>query len=131
MIKRTCNANARAFHDGKAGGIDGRKLVEVPVAKVYPRLLQIAQLAGKDFYDAKIIKGLFPREGDIPVGVAIKKCERLDDNRNGSVKLCACSLHQLPLLARLRVERIPRKRKGDPGAAVNENCLALPYHGSS
>ena len=59
MIERTCNANTRAFHDGKARGIDGRELVEVSATKVFPRLLQIAQLAGKDFYDGEIIRDCF------------------------------------------------------------------------
>ena len=50
MIERVCKPNSRALHDRKARGIDGRQFVQIRMTKVFPRLLQIAQLAGKDFY---------------------------------------------------------------------------------
>ena len=40
-------------------------------------------------------------ERHVSVGVAIKKCECLDENGNGGVKLRARSVQQLPLFSRL------------------------------
>jgi hypothetical protein len=83
------------------GGIDRRQFVQICASKVFPRLLQIARLAGKDFYGARPIDGFFPRQRHVSVGVAIKKCECLDDNGNGGVKLRARSVQLLPLFSRL------------------------------
>ncbi len=103
VIERVCKPNSRALHDREARRVDGRQFVQIRVAKVFPRLLQIAQLAGKDFYGAGLIDRFSPRQRHVPVGVAIEKCECLDDNGNGGVKLRACSMQQIPLLARLRM----------------------------
>src|SRR6266849_6884515 len=127
MIERVCKTNSRALHDRKTGGIDGRQLMQVRTSKVLPRLLQIAQLAGKDFRGAGLIDGFFPRQRHVPVGVAIEKCERLDDNGNGGVKLRARSVQQVPLLPCLRMERISRQREGYPCPAVDEHRLPLPH----
>jgi hypothetical protein len=75
-----CKPNSCALHDRKAGGIDRRQFVQICASKVFPRLLQIARLAGQDFYGAGPINGFFPRQRHVSVGVAIKKCECLDDS---------------------------------------------------
>jgi hypothetical protein len=40
-------ANSRAPHDRKAGGVDGGQLVLIRASKIFQRLLQVAQLAWK------------------------------------------------------------------------------------
>jgi hypothetical protein len=102
MIERVGKPNSRALHDRKAGGIDGGQLVQVRASKIFPRLLQIAQLAGKDFYGAGLTDGFFPRQRHVPVGVAIEECECLDDDGNAGMKFRAGSVQQVPLLSRLR-----------------------------
>ena len=92
VIERVCKPNSRALHDREARRVDGRQFVQIRVTKVFPRLLQIAQLAGKDFYGAGLIDRFSPRQRHVPVGVAVEKCECLDDNGNGGVKLRACSM---------------------------------------
>jgi hypothetical protein len=49
MIERVCKSDLGTVHDRKAGGIDGRQLVQVRPPKVFPGLLQITQFAGEDF----------------------------------------------------------------------------------
>ncbi len=46
-VKSKGDPDARTLHDGKAGGIHGRELVQVRAPEVLPRLFQIAQLARK------------------------------------------------------------------------------------
>ena len=49
VIERERNPDARALHDGEAGRVHGRQLVQVRAPKIFPspRPLQIAQLAQK------------------------------------------------------------------------------------
>ena len=47
MIERICEPNSHALHDRKAGGVDGGQLVQIRASKIFPRLLQIAQLNGR------------------------------------------------------------------------------------
>ena len=103
MIERVCKPDSRALHDGKAGGIDGRQLVQIRASKVLPRLLQVAQLARKNPYHAGFVDSFLLCQRDIPIGVTIEKCECLDDDGNGTVKLRACPAQQIPLLSRLRM----------------------------
>jgi hypothetical protein len=49
VIERVCKPNSRALHDREARRVDGRQFVQIRATKVFPRLLQIARLAGKDF----------------------------------------------------------------------------------
>jgi hypothetical protein len=77
MIERVCYSNSRSLHDGETGGIYCRQLVQARASKVVPRLFQIAQLAGKDFYRVGLIDGFFPCQRHVPVGVAIEKRECL------------------------------------------------------
>jgi len=42
MVERIRQPYARPFHDREAGGIDGRKLVQVGALEIVPGLLQIA-----------------------------------------------------------------------------------------
>ena len=106
MIEGVRNSNLGALHDCKARRIDGRQFVQVCASKVFPRLLQITQLTGKDFYGAGLIDGILPHQRHVPIGIAIEKCECLDENGNGGMKFRACTLQQVPLLSRLRVERV-------------------------
>jgi hypothetical protein len=103
VIERICEPDSRTLHDRKAGGIDGGQLVQVRASKVFPRLLQVARLARKNPYCAGFVDGFLPCQRDIPIGVAIEKCECLDDDGNGTVKLRACPAQQIPLLSRLRM----------------------------
>src|SRR5262249_18008523 len=57
MIERVCEPNSRALHDRKAGGVDGGQLVQIRASKIFPRLLQIAQLAWKNPYRAGLVDG--------------------------------------------------------------------------
>ena len=77
--------------------------MQVRASKVFPRLLQVARLARKNPYCAGFVDGFLPCQRDIPIGVAIEKCECLDDDGNGTVKLRACPAQQIPLLSRLRM----------------------------
>src|SRR5579859_6281205 len=105
--------------------------MEVATSKVGPRLLKVAQLAGENLYEAGLVDRLLPRQRDIPVGIALKECECLDDDRNGSMELCTGAVQSMPPLRCLLVQRISRQRKGDPRPAINESCLPLPHQGSS
>lgn len=130
VIERERKPNARAFHDGEAGRVHGRQLVQVRAPKIFPRLLQIAQLAGKDLDGSRLVDRTLLRQGHVPVGIALKKGECLNDHGNGGVKLRTGTLQNFPLVPRLRVQRIPRERKRDPRSAVDESGLALPHQGS-
>jgi hypothetical protein len=79
MVERVRNPDARAPHDGKAGGIDSRKLVKVSASKILPTLVQIAQFAGKDACNAGLRNRFFPAQGYVPGGIPIQKCKCLDD----------------------------------------------------
>jgi len=106
VVERVCKPNSRALHDREARRVDGRQFVQIRVTKVFPRLLQIAQLAGKDFYGSGLIYGLFPRQRHVPVGIAVEKRECLDDNGNGGVELGTSSVQSVPLLSCLHVQGI-------------------------
>jgi len=54
MIERVCESNSHALHDRKAGRVDGGQLVQIR-AKIFPRLLQIVQLAWKNPYRARLV----------------------------------------------------------------------------
>ena len=99
--------------------------------EIFPRSLQIAQVAGKDVESARPGYRVFPRQRHIPVGVAIEKGECLNDNRNGGVQPGAGRTQQVPLFPRLRMQRVSRQRQGDPRPAVDEDRFALSDHGSS
>ena len=99
--------------------------------KVFPRSLQIAQVADKNLEGVQPVYRLFPRQRHIPSGVAVEKRECLDDDRNRGVQPGAGSEQQFPLLPRPRMQRVARQRQSDPRAAVDEDRLALPHHGSS
>src|SRR3989441_11360097 len=131
MIEREGESDARALHDRKARGIDSRELVEILAPEILPRLLQITQLAGKNLGRAGLIDRVLPCKRHVPVGVAFEEGECLDDDRHGSMKLCTGSLERIPLLAGLRMQRITRKREGDPRAAIDERGFALAHQGSS
>ena len=103
MIQGICKPNSGTLHDREAGSIDRRQFVQISASEVFPGLLQIAQLAGKEFYGVRPIDGFLPRQRHVSVSIAIKKCECLDDNGNGGVKLRAGSVQQLPLLSSLDV----------------------------
>ena len=75
MIERVCKPNTLALHDREAGGVDRRELVQVGASEVFPRLFQIARLAGKNRYGSRLIDCLFPGQRHVPVGVSIEKCE--------------------------------------------------------
>jgi hypothetical protein len=107
MIERICEPNSRALHDHKASGVDGGKRVQICASKIFPRLLQVAQLARKNPYHAGFVDSFLLCQRDIPIGVTIEKCECLDDDGNGTAKFCACPAQQLPLLSRLRMEWVP------------------------
>ena len=47
VIERERKPNARALQDGEAGRVHGRQLAQVRPPKIFPRPLQIAQLAQK------------------------------------------------------------------------------------
>ena len=103
--------------------------MQIRASKVVPRLFQIAQLAGKDFYRASLINGVFPRQRHVSIGVAIEERECLDDDGNGGMKLCPCAMKQVPLFPRLWMERIAGQSQGYPRAAVDENLLAFVASG--
>src|SRR5215831_12716130 len=105
--------------------------MQVRPSKVPPSLFQIAQLAGKDFCRAPSRDGVFPQKGHITIGIAVKKRECLDHNRNRRVKLRSGTLQKLPLLARLVMQRIADERKRDPRTAVHKDGLTLTHQGSS
>jgi len=67
----------------------------------------------------------------MPIGVAMKKRKRLNDNGNGGMKLRAHPVQELPLFSCLLMKRIIGERKRDPCTAVDENRLPVPHHGSS
>jgi hypothetical protein len=131
VIEREGEPNARPLHDGKARRIHGRELVQVRAPEVFPRLRQIAQFAGQNLDRAGLMDRIFPCQRYVPVGIAFEESECLDNNRDGGVKFRAGSMQGIPLLPGLRVQRITRKRKGDPRAAIDEHRLPLPHHGSS
>jgi len=87
MIERVGEPYSRTLHDREAGGIDGGQFVQVGTSEIFPRSLQIAQVAGKDVESARPGYRVFPRQRRIPVGVAIEKGECLNDDRDGSVQL--------------------------------------------
>ena len=101
MIERICEPNSRALHDHKASGVDGGKLVQICAPKIFPGLLQVAQLARQNPYCAGFVDSFLPCQRDMSIGVTIKKCECLDDYGNGTVKLRACAAQQFPLLSRV------------------------------
>ena len=63
------------------------------------------------FDGAGFVYALLPCQRHLSVGVAIEKCECLEDHRDGSVKLRARSVEQVPVFASLLVERTPRARE--------------------
>lgn len=63
MIERERKPNARALHDDKAGRIHCRQLVQVGASEIFPGLLQIAQLAGKDIDGSGRRDRALPRQG--------------------------------------------------------------------
>src|SRR5262249_34652063 len=79
MIERIGEPDARPFHDHEAGRVDGRELVQVGAPEVVPGLLEIAQLAGKHLDGSGLIERLLPCERNVAAGIAIEKCECLDD----------------------------------------------------
>lgn len=131
VVEREGESDASALHDGKAGCIDGRELVQVRAAKEFPRLFQIAQLAGENLDGAGLVDRTLPRQGDVAVGVALEESKRLDDDRYRGVELDTCAVEDVPLLSCLRVQRIARESEGDPCSAVDESGLALAHYGSS
>jgi hypothetical protein len=80
--------------------------MKVGTSEIFPRLFQIAQIAGKAFYAASFVYELLPRQRHIPIGIALKECESLDYYGRRSVKFRARRLQHVPLLARPRMERI-------------------------
>src|SRR5438105_12864908 len=100
MIERERKANSRALHDRKARRIDGRQLVQVRTSKVAPRLLQIAQLAGNDLHDTRLIDRFFPCQRHVPAGIPIEKRECADHDRARRMQLRTDSGPQPPLIAR-------------------------------
>src|SRR6266481_5578850 len=131
MIERERKANARALHDGKTRRVDGRELVQVRAPEVFQRLVEIAQLAGKDPHRAGSVDRLPPRQRHVAVGIALQEGERFDYDGNGRVKSGASPMQDFPLLASLPVKRVTRKGEGDPGSAVDEGGFAVPHQGSS
>ncbi len=131
MIERVGKPYSRTLHDREAGGIDGGQFVQVGTPEIFPRSLQITQVAGKDVESARPGHRVFPRQRHIPVGVAIEKGKCLNDNRNGGVQPGAGRTQQVPLFPRLRMQRVSRQRQGDPRPAVDEDRFALSDHGSS
>ena len=103
MIERICDPNLRALHNREAGGIHGGQLVQIRAPKIFPRVLQVARLARKNPHGAELVDCFLPCQRDIPIGISIEKRERLDDDGNGSVELCACPEQPVPLLPRLRM----------------------------
>ena len=99
VIERICKADSRPLHNYEAGGIDSRQLMQIRAAKVFPGLFQITRFARQNLDCARLADGFLPCQRDIPVGVPIEKCERLNDNGNGTVKLRARPLQQVPLLS--------------------------------
>ena len=82
VIERERKPDAHALHDGEAGRVHGRQLVQVRAPKILPRLLQIAQLAGKDPDGSRFVDRTLPRQGHVPVGIALKKGECLNHHGN-------------------------------------------------
>src|SRR5687768_286423 len=100
MIKRVRNANARSFHNCKARRIDRRKLMQIRSSEIFPRLVQIAQLAGKDLYASVRVNGFPPHQGHVSVGITIEEGECFEHNWDGRVKLRPSAMQELPLFPR-------------------------------
>ena len=131
MIKRVGETYSRTLHDHEAGCVDRGQFVEIGAPEIFPRPLQIAELARKDFQSAPPRHPFLPRQSDIPVRVAIEKRECLDDHGNGGMKPGAGGAQQVPLLPRPRMQRVPQQRQRNPCTAVDKDWLALSDHGSS
>src|SRR5579863_7037148 len=82
MIEGERDSQSGAFHDHETRRVDRRKLVKVGTPKIVPRLLQIPQIARKQFYNAGSSDGFFPDERHVAVGVAVEKREGFDDDGN-------------------------------------------------
>ena len=93
--------------------------------------IQIAQFVGEDSHRLQLVDGFSPCQRHVPVGIAIEERECLDDNGNRRVQFGACSMQQVPLLSRLRMQRVPKERKRDPPSAVDKNRFSLAHQGSS
>jgi hypothetical protein len=76
--------------------------VQIRAPKIFPRLLQIAQLAWKNPYRAGLVDGFLPIKRDISMALRSRNVNVSMTNGNGTVKFRACPAQQLPLLARLR-----------------------------
>ena len=100
-------------------------------AKILPRLFQIAQFARENVNPRALLDRFLPGKRHLPVGVPIQKREGLDHDGNRGVQPSAGPLQQVPLLARLPVQRVARQSQCDPSAAVDEDRLALPHQSSS
>jgi hypothetical protein len=55
MIKRVGETYSCTFHDDKASCVDSGQFVEVGAPEIFPRPLQIASLARKDFESARAV----------------------------------------------------------------------------
>src|SRR5438876_5796720 len=75
MIKRVGETYSRTLHDHEAGCVDRGQFVEIGAPEIFPRPLQIAELARKDFQSPPPRHPFLPRQSDIPVRVAIEKRE--------------------------------------------------------
>jgi hypothetical protein len=83
MIKRVGEPYSRTLHDDEASCVDSGQFVQAGAPEIFPRPLQIASLARKDFEDARPRHPPLPRQSDIPVRVAIEKRECLDHGDRG------------------------------------------------
>src|SRR3990172_11410718 len=82
VIEGERQSDAGAFHDGEARCIHRREFVQVVAAEIFPALFEIAQFAGEDLHGPGFVDGALPRQGDVPIGIALEKGERLDDYRD-------------------------------------------------
>src|SRR5262245_11252495 len=78
MVESIGDPDARALHDGKAGRIDSRQLMQVGTLKVVPGLLQVAELAREYPHCARLIDRMPPRQCHVAVGIPIEEREGLD-----------------------------------------------------
>src|SRR5690606_16646986 len=99
--------------------------------EVGPGSIQILAPTLEDICGSGFVDRILPGERDLAARVALEKGEGFDHHRKGGMKPGAGGLQRLPLLPRMRVQRITREGECNPCPTVDECGFALAHQVSS